>query len=242
MTSKASDVAKALRAVAKPDRVSMLQSFFKTGPGEYAEGDLFLGVYVPDSRKVVNRFCDLPLAEIEILLGSKWHEERLAGVSILVLQFERGDVKTRRTLAKFYLAHSTQINNWDLVDSSAGSIIGGWLHNEGKDWTVLRKLARSENLWERRIAIIATRYYIQEGKLEPTLEIAEQLLGDKHDLIHKAVGWMLREAGKRDLAALEKFLDQHAARMPRTMLRYAIERFLPARRKYYLRGSRCSPL
>lgn len=235
-TQKASNVSKALRAVSRPDRVHILQSFFKTGPGEYAEGDKFIGIYVGDLRKVVKEFRALPEAELRKLIVSPWHEERVTAVAIVVDQFAKADPKRRGELVALYLAHAAQyVNNWDLVDGSAPQIVGVWLHGQGKGWSILRKLARSKNLWERRIAIIATFYFIRQEEFAPTLEIAERLLGDTHDLIHKAVGWMLREVGKRDEAVLVGFLDQHLKRMPRTMLRYAIERFPAKRRLEYLK-------
>lgn len=232
---KASDVAKALRAAARPDRVHVLQSFFKTGPGEYAEGDQFIGIYTADMRRIEKEFRDLPQPEIRKLLCSAWHEERVAAVGILVMQFEKAGAVRQKEIFDFYLKHAARyVNNWDLVDGSAALIVGAWLHGQGKGWAILRKLARSQNLWERRIAMVATLHFIRQGEFAPTLEIAEMLLADEHDLIHKASGWMLREMGKREVAPLEKFLKRHATRMPRTMLRYAIERFPLARRKEYL--------
>lgn len=234
MTLKASEVAKALRAVARPDKVAVYQSFFKTGPGQYGEGDRFIGVTVPCTRAAIKPFRELPLTEVDRLLGSVWHEERFAALLILVAQFEKGDLSRRREIYEYYLANARRVNNWDLVDCTTPQIVGGWLHGQGKGWAVLRKLARSENLWERRISILATFYFIREGEFAPTLEIAERLLADKHDLIHKAVGWMLREMGKREVTVLESFLERHAATMPRTMLRYAIEKFPEPRRRQYL--------
>lgn len=231
---KASDVAKALRAVARPEKVEIYQSFFKTGPGQYGEGDKFIGVTVPNARAAIKPFRDLPMAEVEKLLGSVWHEERFAAALILVAQFERGDATQRRAVFDFYLANARRWNNWDLVDCSTPQVVGGWLCEQGKGWAILRKLARSENLWERRISILATFAFIRQREMSPTVEVAELLLGDKHDLIHKAVGWMLREMGKREVTALESFLDKHAATMPRTMLRYAIEKFPEKRRRDYL--------
>ncbi|PAW78230.1 MAG: DNA alkylation repair protein [Verrucomicrobia bacterium Tous-C9LFEB] len=234
MNLKASDVAKALRAVARPEKVSIYQSFFKTGPGQYGEGDRFIGVTVPNSRAAIKPFLALPMGEVETLLASVWHEERFAAALILVAQFERGDAAQRRSVFDFYLAKARRLNNWDLVDCSTPQVVGGWLYEQGKGWAILRKLARSENLWERRISILATFYYIRQREMAPTVEIAELLLGDRHDLIHKAVGWMLREMGKREVTVLESFLDRHGATMPRTMLRYAIEKFPEKRRKLYL--------
>lgn len=234
-SQKASQVSKALRAVSQPDRVPTMLTFFKTGPGQYAEGDKFIGVYVGDLVKVEKEFSDLPEAELRKLLVSPWHEERGAALGILTAQFERAETKRQKEIVTLYLAHAARyVNNWDLVDGTAPQIVGGWLHAQGKGWAVLRKLAKSENLWERRIATVATLYFIRQREFAPTLEIAELLLKDWHDLIHKAAGWMLREVGKREEAALVPFLERHGKVMPRTMLRYAIERFSPERRKYFM--------
>lgn len=230
----ATAVAKALRAVARPDKVSIYQNFFKTGPGQYGEGDRFLGVTVPDSRRVVRTFRALSMTEVDKLLRSPWHEERLVALLILVAQFEKGSESQRRAIFDYYLANARRVNNWDLVDTSTPQIVGGWLHAQGKGWALLHKLARSENLWERRIAMLTTFTFIRQGDSTPALEIAELLLNDEHDLIHKAAGWMLRESGKRDVVVLEQFLDRHATRMPRTILRYAIEKFPESRRQRYL--------
>ena len=206
--------------------------YFKTGPGQYGQGDVFIGVSVPEQRKAAKQFAGLPLTEIDMLLQSAAHEHRLTGLFILVAQYRAAHPRARRTLAKFYLARRRRINNWDLVDSSASHILGH--HLLGADRTVLYRLARSNNLWDRRIAIIATAAFIREGEYRDTLRIAEILLHDTHDLIHKAVGWMLREVGNRSPATEERFLRRYAATMPRTMLRYAIEKFPPAKRKLYL--------
>jgi len=206
--------------------------YFKTGPGQYGHGDVFIGVSVPDQRKLARQFADLPLSEVDKLLHSKVHEHRLTGLFILVAQYQAADQKSRKALARFYLARRRRINNWDLVDSSAAQILGAHLLNA--DRAVLYRLARSRNLWDRRIAIIATSAFIREDQYCDTLNIAEILLHDTQDLIHKAVGWMLREVGKRSPANEERFLAKHAAVMPRTMLRYAIEKFPAGKRRAYL--------
>lgn len=211
--------------------------FFKAGPGEYAEGDKFIGVTVPDTRRIARAFRTLPIADIETLLRSPWHEERLVALFILVDQFGRAtDVATQRTIYDFYLVNTAYVNNWDLVDSSASYIVGAYLVDRPDRLAVLERLARSELLWERRIAIISTLYFIvKRGRADETLVIADILLHDPHDLIQKAVGWMLREVGKRiDRKLLADYLELHAATMPRTTLRYAIEHFPPERRQYYL--------
>ncbi|MFQ5675665.1 MAG: DNA alkylation repair protein [bacterium] len=210
------------------------QRFFKTGPGEYGEGDKFLGIRVPETRKLARKFRGLPHAEVLELLKSEFHEERLLALFILVENFKKGSEVEKAEIYHAYLSHTKFINNWDLVDSSAHQIVGGFLSD--RDRRPLDNLAKSQNLWERRIAIIATYCFIKRGDFSDTLKIAEILLSDKEDLIHKAVGWMLREIGNRDLDSEEKFLQKHYKTMPRTMLRYAIEKFDENKRRAYLRG------
>jgi 3-methyladenine DNA glycosylase AlkD len=227
-------VRKALRAQADPVRAKNVARFFKTGPGDYGEGDRFIGVTVPAQRIIARTFRDLTLAEVDLLLTSPIHEERLTALLILVDQFERasrvdGETATtrRRRIFRLYLKRLRFINNWDLVDTSASPIVGGWLAAH-PDAGLLSRLARSTHLWSRRVAMIATFHGIARGDHRDAIRIARILVQDREDLMHKAVGWMLREVGKRaSLPALERFLAQHAATMPRTMLRYAIER-LPA--------------
>jgi len=213
----------------------ILQRFFKTGPGEYGEGDVFHGIKVPVLRTISKQFQHLSLQDIQAMLKSIYHEERLVALFILVLKFKKADVTERERIFNFYMKNSKRINNWDLVDLSADKIVGAYLFD--KDIALLTELSGSDNLWERRISIIATFYFIRAGVFEPTLRIASKLLRDKHDLIHKAVGWMLREIGKRDLETEEEFLLLHYKTMPRTMLRYAIERFPEAKRQAYLKGT-----
>ena len=224
---------KDLRSLADTKKAAFFPYFFKTGKGEYGEGDKFLGVTVPAIRRVANKHIELSLKDIDALLKSPWHEDRLLGVIILTYQFDRGDEPLRKKIFDFYLAHTKCINNWDLVDASASRIVGAYL--EGKDTKILDRLARSKLIWERRIAMISTLYFTWNGNPEPALRIAERLLDDEHDLMHKAVGWMLREVGKRcSEAKLEHFLKRNLKRMPRTTLRYAIERFPEAKRRGYL--------
>jgi 3-methyladenine DNA glycosylase AlkD len=225
-----------LRARIRPGYASSLAGFFKTGPGGYSEGDRFLGVRIPDIRKIARSAAALPTADILPLLHSEWHEERVLALLILVRQFEIGDERTKRSLFNLYLGETRWINNWDLVDLSAYQIVGARL--VGRPRTILRQLARSDVLWERRIAVVSTYAFIRTGDLDDTFELSERLLGDPHDLMHKACGWMLREAGKRDRPALETFLNRHATAMPRTMLRYAIEKFPEAERQAILARSR----
>ena len=225
----------ALRKCGDRDKAELLQGFFKTGPGEYAEGDIFLGVNVPVLRTLAKQHHGLPLPQTLKLLRSPIHEERLLALLILMLRYAKADPLETKRIYKSYLAHTRYINNWDLVDVSAKRIVGDFL--EDKDRTVLYQLARSASLWERRIAVLATFHFIAQDDLADSLKIAEVLLRDPHDLIHKAVGWMLREAGKRDRAAEERFLKKHGPRMPRTMLRYAIERFPQEKRQKYLRAT-----
>lgn len=229
-----SELRRELRAAADPADALGQQRYFKTGPGEYAEGDRFLGVRVPVLRRLARRFRRLPPAAVTALLRSEWHEERLLALLLLVQEYRRAGAARRQAIFAEYLASTRWINNWDLVDSSAPQIVGAHLEEGGR--ALLDELAGSESVWERRIAILATLHFTRRGEPEPALRIARRLLGDRHDLIHKAAGWMLREVGRRDPAALEGFLHRHHAVMPRTMLRYAIEHFPEPRRKWYLRG------
>ena len=224
-----------LHALADDEIAQHSQRFFKTGPGEYAEGDRFIGVRVPAIRKFARRYHALPHREVIALLRSGIHEERLLSLVILCDQFERGDGGVRRRIYEAYLDHTGFINNWDLVDASAHKIVGGYLDKRRR--RPLDRLAKSSSLWERRIAIIATYFFIKQDVFDDTLRIADLLLEDGEDLIHKAVGWMLREVGKRDRRVEEGFLIGRYRRMPRTMLRYAIERFPERRRQAYLKGT-----
>lgn len=223
-----------LKRSATPAKAKILSRFFKTGPGEYGEGDKFLGVVVPDIRKIVRKYGKIiSLDDVYILLASKYHEERLAALLIQVEKFSSGDEREKKTIFYKYLASTRYINNWDLIDLTAPHIVGAYLVDKKKD--VLAKLARSQNLWERRIAILSTFHYIYRGNAAETLRIAKILLHDRHDLIQKAVGWMLREVGKRcSLDEEIQFLDKYQQTMPRTMLRYAIERFPKAQKKAFL--------
>ena len=226
------DVKRALARFANPAKAKFLQRFFKTGPGQYAEGDRLIGVTVPQNRSVAKRFKNLPLSETFKLLRSPIHEERLAALLILDEHFKRADPPTQTKIYKTYLANTRYVNNWDLVDSSAPYIVGEYLLNRSK--TPLERLARSRLLWDRRISIVATHAFIRQGIYAPTLKLSALLLKDEHDLIHKAVGWMLREVGNRDPRSLRSFLDKYAHRMPRTALRYALERLSPAQKKRYM--------
>jgi 3-methyladenine DNA glycosylase AlkD len=237
--SQVATVRTQLREHIDPEKAVFLPRFFKTGPGEYAEGDKFLSVTVPNIRMVAKQYKDLPLNDVEQLLTSEWHEERLCALFILVAQFQTtnagGPTSGKKAIYEFYLTHTKFINNWDLVDSSAEFIVGPYLENQPEKLQVLTDLAASDLLWERRIAMLATFDYIKKGRADEALIIAEQLLYDRHDLIQKAVGWMLREVGKRvDREPLELFLEEFGVSMPRTTLRYAIEHFSPERRAYYL--------
>jgi 3-methyladenine DNA glycosylase AlkD len=221
-----------VKNAAEPKKGAFFQRFFKTGPGQYAEGDLFCGLTVPQVRELVRRSGALTVENALKLLQSKIHEERLLALILLVKRFEKGSDAERKKIYTAYLANTKYINNWDLVDTSAYSIVGTWLLD--KNIAPLRKLAQSKNLWERRIAIVATLAFIRKGQSEPTIMIAKMLLKDSHDLIHKASGWMLREVGKRcSEKELRDFLDEHATVMPRTMLRYAVERLSPTLRRRY---------
>ena len=227
-----------LKSKANKEKAKLLQGFFKTGQGEYGEGDIFLGVVVPETRKTAIKFKDLPLNSVEELLKSKIHEERLCALLLLVHNYEQANKtdneKTKQEIYHFYLKNTKYINNWDLVDLSCHHIIGDFLKD--KDKSILYHLANSSNLWERRIAIISTAKFIQNHQFNDTIKLAEILIQDKHDLIHKAVGWMLREMGKRNNDELIKFLNKHYKSMPRTMLRYSIEKLPEKQRKQYLNG------
>jgi 3-methyladenine DNA glycosylase AlkD len=230
----AAKVKRALTELADPQRAESLAWFFKTGKGEYGEGDRFLGITVPQQRKVAASYRDLPLSDITQLLQSSFHEHRSVGLAILVLQFDRGTAETRERVFDFYLANTGRINNWDLVDGSAPYIVGRYLTDKPRD--VLYRLARSANLWERRIAIVSTLAFVKAGDLDDAYAISEILLGDKHDLIHKAVGWVLRESGKISRPRQLEFIALHYRQIPRTALRYAIEHLPPMERKQVLAG------
>jgi 3-methyladenine DNA glycosylase AlkD len=215
-----------------PKRAKAQTWFFKTAPGQYGQGDIFYGISVPVQHKIAKKFSNLDFKSLEKLLHSKIHEHRLTALFILVEQYKKSDDVTKKKIAKFYLKNKHRVNNWDLVDSSA-VILGNYLAD--KDKSVLYKLAKSKKLWDRRIAIIATQDMIRHGKFSETLKISEILLCDKEDLIHKAVGWMLREIGNKDQGLEEKFLKKHYKKMPRTMLRYAIEKFDQKKRNFYMK-------
>jgi len=226
----------AIREAADQTRAAFLPRFFKTGPGEYGEGDLFLGVTVPRLRKIVAFFTMLSDEDLETLLGSKWHEDRLTALLILGRRYKKGSEKERVRVVKFYLSHLDGVNNWDLVDTSAYGILGEHLVNRPR--TPLYAFARSKNLWKRRIAIVTTFAFIRRGECEETFRIADMLMNDPHDLMHKAVGWMLRECGKRcGKEKLVAYLKPRYRAMPRTMLRYTIEKFPEVERKRYLVGT-----
>jgi 3-methyladenine DNA glycosylase AlkD len=226
-----------LRLLSDPEKADFLPRFFKTGPGEYGEGDLFLGVVVPKIRKAAKEHPHASKQDVLKLLDSVYHEDRLAALFILVEQYRRGDEQTKKNIFDLYLANTSQINNWDLVDLTAQHIVGDYLSERRR--TILTKLACSKNLWERRIAILSTYCFIRRGESKETLRISKLLLHDSHDLIHKAVGWMLREVGNRCSLADEcKFLDKYASTMPRTMLRYAIERFPADLRSHYMQAGK----
>lgn len=225
-------IGKEIRRQANPTRAQISARFFKTKKGEYGEGDIFIGLTVPQCRILANQFSSLSLTQVKKLIASKIHEERMIGLLILVQRFEKGVEK--ESIYNFYLNHMQFVNNWDLVDLSADKIVGEYLYK--KPHSILYKLLVSKNVWERRIAIIATFAFIKQGEYKPTLDIALKLIQDKHDLIQKAVGWMLREVGKKcSKAVLVNFLKQHAHIMPRTMLRYAIERFPERERQRFLK-------
>jgi 3-methyladenine DNA glycosylase AlkD len=233
-TMTAREIKARLKKLASPDKAKILQRFFKTGPGQYGEGDIFHGITVPVLRALTKEYDGIPLDEVLLLLSSRLHEERLLALLMFVRAFTRGDAGLQKNIFKSYLQNTQYINNWDLVDLTAPQIIGAYLTDKSRK--PIYTLAGSRDLWQRRISIISTFTFIKQHDLGDTLAISEKLLNDEHDLIHKAVGWMLRETGKRDLKTEELFLQQHYKNMPRTMLRYAIERFPEDKRKKYLRG------
>lgn len=233
------DLKREMASAGDPDRARSLAWFFKTGKGQYGHGDRFIGLTVPMQRKIARQYRDLALGDVEKLLASPVHEHRFTGLRILVDRYESGDESERKEVFDFYLRHTRCVNNWDLVDTSAPYIVGDYLLTRPR--RILYKLAKSDLLWERRIAIVATAAFIRNGDLDDTFAIAEMLLGDKHDFIHKAVGWMLREAGKRSEGAMLNFVERHHAAMPRTALRYAIERCEEARRNSILKGDFSRP-
>jgi 3-methyladenine DNA glycosylase AlkD len=233
----ANEIKKRLRKTASAKKAKGLSWFFKTGPGEYGEGDKFLGIVVPNIRAAIKDCREISFGELSKLFNSPFHEERMAGALILVNNFIKVGAAERKKIYKFYIKNIRRINNWDLVDLSAPTIIGGYLlgvsPKEKKQ--ILIKLSDSKNMWSRRIAILATFAFIRTGRLRESLALAKKYLADKEDLMHKATGWMLREVGKRNPEAEKKFLEKYAGIMPRTMLRYAIEKFSEAERKYFMK-------
>jgi len=223
-----------LNKKANPEKAKILQRFFKTQKGQYGEGDIFLGLTVPEERKIAKEFIQLTIKEIKTLLNSNIHEKRSIAILILIEQYKKSSPHEKEIIFDFYIENSKQINNWDLVDLSAPNIVGDFLLEKPKD--ILYELAKSDNLWQKRISIISTYTFIKNNQFEDTLRIAEILLNDKHDLIHKAVGWMLRELGKRNQELEEFFLQKYYKQMPRIMLRYAIEKFKEDKRQDYLKA------
>jgi 3-methyladenine DNA glycosylase AlkD len=222
-----------LMQLSDPTHAKKLQRFFKTGKGEYGEGDIFIGVRVPDQRRTAKKYWNIPLTDVLVLLQSEIHEHRLTSLFILTQQFNKGDENTRQQIVDLYLSNTAYVNNWDLVDSSAHKILGAWLIDKDKD--VLYELAESESLWDRRISIISTFAFINLGDMVDAVSLAGVLVNDGNDLIQKASGWVLREVGKKDQSLLEEFLLEHYETMPRTMLRYAIERLPEKQRRFYMK-------
>ena len=220
MTSQ--DVIRDLAKLANKTKAKLFQSYFKTGKGEYGEGDIFLGITVPEQRKIARKYKELDLSSIQKLLFSRYHEHRFTALEILVMRYEKSQNQQRREIVQFYLKNLDRVNNWDLVDTSAQYILGDWLIHRKR--IVLYSLVKSGLIWKRRVAIIATRVFINNNDFADTLKISSILLSDKHDLIHKASGWMLREVGNKSKSVLINYLKRHHSRMPRTMLRYAIEK------------------
>lgn len=230
------NVKKALQEHANAERALLMQGYFKTGKGQYGEGDIFIGISMPEARKIAKHFIKLAYSEVQKLLDSKIHEERMVGLLILTYQFEKADEKQKQKIYELYLknVYRGRVNNWDLVDVTYRGVVGAYLYNKPRD--VLFELATSDDIWQKRVAIISTFYFLAKGDPSTTLEISEILVRDKHDLIQKAVGWALREMGKVvDEKLLTDFLEKHSQQMPRTMLRYSIERLTPAQKLYYMK-------
>lgn len=221
-----------LKRLANKNKAKIMSGFFKTKKGEYGEGDIFLGITVPDQRRIAKRYKESSFDDVKKLLANKIHEYRLTGLLILVEKFNESDDLQRKDIIDLYLGNIKCVNNWDLVDLSADKILGAYLQD--KDKSILKKMAVSKNMWERRIAIVSTFAFIKQKRLDDTLKILKLLISDKEDLIHKAVGWMLREVGKRDKEKEISFLKKHYAKMPRTMLRYSIERFSESEKKFFM--------
>ena len=234
MNNTTKEIIMRLQKMGNKEDAQFLQGFFKTGLGQYGEGDIFLGIRVPAVRKLAKEYSNLPLQEVSTLLKSPYHEIRLFALILLVNAFTKNDEIIQKKIYDVYLANTRYINNWDLVDLSAPNIVGAYLLTKSRK--PLYQQAKSKSLWERRIAVLATFFFIKNNQFDDSLKIAEILLKDKEDLIHKAVGWMLREIGKRDIKSEEAFLQKHCRTMPRTMLRYAIERFTSSKRRMYLDG------
>jgi len=228
------EIKSAVKKNSNKEKAKLLQRFFKTGKGEYGEGDVFAGIQVPVLRKIAKANGDITLAEIKTLLASPVHEERMISLFILIDKYRKGDEVEREKIFKLYMANTKYINNWDLVDVTCPHIVGRHLFGIGED--LLLELAKTNNLWKKRIAVISTMYFIRAGKFDATLQISEMLLRDDHDLIHKGVGWALREVGKKDMNTELGFLIKHYKKMPRTMLRYAIEKFPESLRLQFLKG------
>ncbi len=227
-------IKKDIKKLANKKKKGVYQKFFKTGKGDYGEGDVFLGLTTPQSKDIARKYSDLTLKDIQILLNSKVHEHRSIALMILILQYKKEGEKKRKSIFNFYMKNYNNINNWDLVDYSAHKIAGSYLIDKNKK--ILYDFAKSNHLWKKRIAMITCMHFIKNNEFVDTLKIARILLHDKHDLIHKAVGWMLRELGKKDQALEEKYLKKYYKVMPRTMLRYAIERFDEKKRQRYLKN------
>jgi 3-methyladenine DNA glycosylase AlkD len=229
---KAETIKKELKKIANKEKAKILSGFFKAGKGQYGEGDIFLGIQIPEQRKIAKKFANTEFPEIGKLLDDPVHECRMTALIILIDKYSKSGYDEKEKIAEFYLRKTSRINNWDLVDISAHKIIGDFYFNRNRD--ILYRLAGSSNLWEQRIAVISTYYFIKRNDFREIIAFSEMLINHKHDLMHKATGWMLREAGKMDISILRNFLDRHHKAMPRTMLRYAIEKLSEAERKKYM--------
>lgn len=231
---KAKDLISDLKNLANQEKAQVLQRFFKTGKGQYGEGDIFWGITVPEQRKLAKKYLDLDLTEIKKLITNKVHEQRLTGLLVLTYQYEKAVLPKKETIFNFYLKNKQYVNNWDLVDVTTPKIVGDYLLNDKNQQSQVWPLIKSENIWDRRIAILSTFPFIKNKQFLPIIDLATKVLEDQHDLIHKASGWMLREMGKIDQQQLISFLDKNSKKMPRTMLRYSIEKLEPTLKKKYM--------
>ncbi len=228
------ELRKEMEECSNEEKAKLYQRFFKTGPGQYGEGDVFMGLTMPETRAISSKYTEMPIEEVQELLNSEIHEHRMSALLIVIQKYRKANKEEKRKLYEFYLKNMSRINNWDLIDVTASHVVGDFLFNNKEEKEMLYKLAKSNDLWEKRISVISTFRFIKENEFEDSINISEILLNDKHDLIHKAVGWMLREIGKKDQEIEEEFLRKYHKTMPRTMLRYSLEKFTKDKKDFYM--------